>query len=101
MSKSSTESSRRSEREAMTDIAVGPVADRMGVTSVLYAHAYGLFDDEDNEYGCDYKGDGVRWRCHCGWQHPEVVNDSCEFDHSYHVAGVLKETFDVQPRHYE
>lgn len=65
----------------MSEIAVGPVADRRGVTEFLYGHSWN--DDES--------------RCECGWTHPESVEDSIEFDHSYHVAGALKEAFDIRP----
>lgn len=60
---------------------LGRVADRRSVAEFFYEH--------------EWSGEG---HCECGWVPPDEVADSVDFDHAYHLADVLRETFDVQSR---
>jgi hypothetical protein len=83
----------------MSNACIGRVADVRGITELLYEHTWGLFDADNAEYSPDYKGDGVEWRCECGWNH--IAEDgSFTEDHSAHVARVLKDTYNITSREF-
>lgn len=69
--------------EQLTEIGLGPVVDVRGIRDFLYAHNW----------------DGDEGRCECGWDYIDAAG-KFTYDHSEHVARVLKETFDIQPRRF-